>query len=66
MNTILLYRFYYEGKFYEDDIECHSYEEILTIPAVRPECTTPLMRTAVQAMKQFVIDFERYVRILLT
>jgi hypothetical protein len=50
--------FYNEEKVYEDDIECHSYEEKIMIPAIQPEFTSLLMQQTVHKMKQFIVDFE--------
>ena len=55
-----LSRFFNEERLYEDDIEYHSYEEILTTPAIQPNSASPLVKHLVHTMREFVADFVRF------
>jgi hypothetical protein len=45
----------------EDDIECHSYEEISTEPAIKIENTThdPLVHAVIEEMSAFRAEFSQ-------
>ncbi len=50
--------FWTEGKLCDDDIECHSFEEISTQPALSVDQTPSTVRMTVAAMQQFRSEFE--------
>ena len=50
--------FWAEGKLCDDDIECHSFEEISTQPALSVDQTPSTVRMTVAAMQQFRSEFE--------
>jgi len=52
--------FWYETKVCMDDIDCHTYQEISTIPAIKLDDTTnPTVRLVAEEMVRFKKEFER-------
>ena len=53
--------FWHNGIVSEDDIECHSFEEIATIPAIVSNNAPAEFQLVINEMKQFKMDFDKVI-----